>query len=148
MDILDIGHSVKQLRKKFAQSTGLPLREALSAATIATALRAEGVSYRCCLLDPVVTVWAFLLQILDTDRTCRKALGRIWAYLSARMDDSIIWPKVYKVVILGGPLFYFSSRKIFPCRSILLWSKSKCGLSTKACRKKIVVDMRPSKRPN
>ena len=89
MDILDIGHSVKQLRKKFAQSTGLPLREALSAATIATALRAEGVSYRCCLLDPVVTVWAFLLQILDTDRTCRKALGRIWAYLSVTDPDAM-----------------------------------------------------------
>ena len=92
MDILDIGHSVKQLRKKFAQSTGLPLREALSAATIATALRAEGVSYRCCLLDPVVTVWAFLSQILDTDRTCRKALGRIWAYLSASDPDAVPIP--------------------------------------------------------
>ncbi len=89
MDILDIGHSVKQLRKKFAQSTGLPLREALSASIIETALRSEGVSYRCCLLDPVVTVWAFLSQILDTDRSCRKALSRIWAYLSDSDPEEI-----------------------------------------------------------
>ena len=89
MDILDIGHSVKQLRQKFAHSTGLPLRQSLSASTIETALRAEGVSYRCCLLDPVVTVWAFLSQILDTDRTCRKALSRIWAYLSASDPQGI-----------------------------------------------------------
>jgi len=82
MDILDIGHSVKQLRQKFAHSTGLPLRGALSASTIEMALRAEGVTYRSGLLDPVITVWAFLSQILDTDRTCRKALSRIWAYLS------------------------------------------------------------------
>ena len=89
MDILDIGHSVKQLRQKFAHSTGLPLRQSLSASTIETALRAEGVSYRCCLLDPVVTVWAFLSQILDTDRTCRKALSWIWAYLSASDPQGI-----------------------------------------------------------
>jgi len=89
MDILDIGHSVKHLRQKFSQSTGLPLRDVLSASTIETALRAEGVSYRCCLLDPVVTVWAFLSQILDTDRTCRKARSRIWAYLSDSDPEEI-----------------------------------------------------------
>jgi len=89
MDILDIGHSVKQLRKKFAQSTGLPLRAALSAATIEAALRAEGVIYRCCLLDPVVTIWAFLSQILDSDRSCRKALSRIWAYLAESDPEEI-----------------------------------------------------------
>ena len=89
MDILDIGHSVKQLRKKFAHSTGLPLHGALSASTIETALRVEGVTYRSCLLDPVVTVWAFLSQILDTDRTCRKALSRIWAYLSDGAPEEI-----------------------------------------------------------
>ena len=89
MDIPDIGHSVKQLRKKFAQSTGLPLRDSLSAASIEAALRAEGVTYRCCLLDPVVTVWAFLSQILDSDRTCRKALSRIWAYLSESASEVI-----------------------------------------------------------
>ena len=54
MDILDIGHSVKQPRQKFAHITGLPLRQSLLVSTIETALRAEGVSYRCCLLDPVV----------------------------------------------------------------------------------------------
>ena len=89
MALSDIGHSVKQLRKKFAQSTGLPLRDVLSASTIETALRAEGFRYRRCLLDPVVTVWAFLSQILDTDRTCRKALSRIWAYLSDRDPEEI-----------------------------------------------------------
>lgn len=82
MDISDIGHSVKQLRQKFAQSIGLPIQAALSATTIEAALDAEGRISRCCLLDPVVTVWAFLSQILDTDRSCRKALSRIRAYLS------------------------------------------------------------------
>ena len=82
MDISDIGHSVKQLRQKFAQSIGLPIQAALSATTIEAALQAEERTSRCCLLDPVVTVWAFLSQVLDTDRSCRKALSRIRAYLS------------------------------------------------------------------
>ena len=90
MDISDIGHSVKQLRQKFAQSTGLPLGQALSGATIEAALREEGVTYRRCLLDPVVTVWAFLSQIIDTDRSCRKALSRVWAYLSDQAPEPIL----------------------------------------------------------
>lgn len=89
MDISDIGHSVKQLRQKFSQSIGLPIQAALSAATIEAALRAEGFTYRCCLLDPVVTVWAFLSQIIDTDRSCRKALSRVWAYLSDQAAEPI-----------------------------------------------------------
>lgn len=87
MDISDIGHSVKQLRQKFAQSIGLPLQAALSATTIEAALHAEGLTYRCCLLDPVVTVWAFLSQTIDTDRSCRKALSRIRAYLSDQAPE-------------------------------------------------------------
>ena len=75
-----IGHSVNQLRQKFSHSVGLPIRHALPAAAIEEVVRSEGVHYRQCLLDPVVTIWAFLSQILDTDRCCRKALSRVWAY--------------------------------------------------------------------
>jgi hypothetical protein len=89
MGITNIGHSVKQLRQKFAQSTGLPLRDTLSAATIEAAMQAEGVGGRRCLLEPVVTVWAFLSQVLDSDRSCRKAFSRIWAYLSDRGAEGL-----------------------------------------------------------
>jgi len=89
MATCDIGHSVKHLRQKFAQSIGLPFSQALSASTIEAALGAEGGSYRCCLLDPVVTVWAFLSQVIDTDRSCRKALSRIRAYLADQTSEPI-----------------------------------------------------------
>ena len=95
MDTCDIGHSVKHLRQKFAQSMGLPLGQALSASTIEAALGAEGATYRECLLDPVVTIWAFVSQIIDTDRSCRKALSRIWAYLSDRA------PKANTIAVEG-----------------------------------------------
>ena len=43
MTILSIGQSVKNLRQKFACSTGLPIRDALSAETIESALLTDAV---------------------------------------------------------------------------------------------------------
>jgi hypothetical protein len=82
LSIPTIGHSVHQLRQKFSHSVGLPIRDALPSAAIEAVLRSEGLTYRRCLFDPVVTIWAFLSQVLDTDRCCRKAVSRVWAYLS------------------------------------------------------------------
>jgi len=86
MCISIIGSSIKRLRQRFSQSTGLPIRETLSEAEIEATLKAEGVTYRRCLLDPIVTIWAFLCQVLDSDRSCRKALSRVFAYLSDSND--------------------------------------------------------------
>ena len=82
MSISLIGSKVKQLRQKFSQSVGLPIREALPTSEIEAAVEAEHVVYRRCLFDPIVTIWAFLSQVLDADRSCRKAISRVFAYLS------------------------------------------------------------------
>lgn len=82
MNIPFIGSKVKQLRQKFSQSVSLPIRDALPASRIEAALEAENVTYRECLFDPIITIWAFLSQVLDADRSCRKALSRVWAYLA------------------------------------------------------------------
>lgn len=82
MDIPIIGKRIQSLRQKFSQSAGLPIREALPEHVIASALKAERVTYRCCVFDPFVTTWAFLCQVLDSDRSCRKAISRVFAYLS------------------------------------------------------------------
>ena len=51
MNIPFIGSKVKQLRQKFSQSVGLPIRDALPASQIEAALEAEHVVYRRCLFD-------------------------------------------------------------------------------------------------
>lgn len=80
MSISIIGSSLQQLRQKFSQSVGLPIQECLSEKTIEAAVKAEQITYRHCLFDPIVTTWAFLSQILDSDRSCRKAISRVYAY--------------------------------------------------------------------
>lgn len=82
MSISIIGSSIKRLRQKFSQSTGLPIRESLSEKEIEAAFKAENVIYRRCFFDPIVTTWAFLSQTLDSDRSCRKAISRVFAYFS------------------------------------------------------------------
>jgi len=89
MSISIIGHSVNHLRQKFSQSVGLPIRDALPADAIEAVVRSKGLTYRRCLFDPVVTIWAFLSQILDSDRSCRKALSRVWAYLGESSNQAL-----------------------------------------------------------
>lgn len=34
------------------------------------------------LFDPIVTLWVFLSQILDTDKSCHNAVSKVIAYLA------------------------------------------------------------------
>ena len=89
MSISIIGSSIQRLRQKFSQSTGLPIREVLPEDEIEAVLKAENVAYRRCLFDPIVTTWAFLCQVLDSDRSCRKAISRVFAYLSDTQEETV-----------------------------------------------------------
>lgn len=80
MNIPIIGNKVKQLRRKFSQSVGLPIKDALPESTINQVIQAEGYQCRQCFFDPILTIWAFLSQTLDSDRSCRKAISRVMAY--------------------------------------------------------------------
>ena len=64
MSIPYIGNKVKQLRRKFSQSVGLPIKDTLPESAIEGALAAENYTYRACFFDPILTTWAFLSQTL------------------------------------------------------------------------------------
>ena len=68
------------LRQKFQQSIGLPFADILPEAEIEEALKAEGSSYRKRLFCPMITLWAWLSQVLDADKSCKKAVSRVVAY--------------------------------------------------------------------
>ena len=80
---MTIGNRVAILREKFAQSIGLPFAEILTESEIEQALQDEGVTYRKRLFCPIVTLWAWISQVLEKDKSCKKAVSRIVSYLVA-----------------------------------------------------------------
>lgn len=73
---------VQILKDKFNQSLGLPFKELLSESVIEQALTKLKIKYKRRLFDPFVTLWAFLSQVLNTDKSCHNAVSKIIAYLA------------------------------------------------------------------
>ena len=73
---------VQILKDKFSQSLGLPFKELLSESTINLALSELEIRYKKRLFDPIVTLWAFLSQVLDADKSCHNAVSKVIAYLA------------------------------------------------------------------
>lgn len=76
-------NQVEILKQKFVNSIGLPFREILPESEMMAALFAEKVEYRDRLFNPIVTLWAFLSQVLDSDKSLQNAVSRIIAWLAA-----------------------------------------------------------------
>ncbi len=76
-----VSNRVRILKDKFTQSLGLPFREVLPESVIQSAIDELKIKYRCRLFDPFVTLWAFLSQVLDVDKSCHNAVSRVIAYL-------------------------------------------------------------------
>ncbi|WP_181246540.1 IS4 family transposase [Chroococcidiopsis cubana] len=72
---------VKILKQKFSQSLGLPFQEILPESVIEQAIDELKIKYRRRLFDPFVTLWVFLSQVLDVDKSCHNAVSRVIAYL-------------------------------------------------------------------
>ncbi len=77
---------VEILKRKFVQRAGLPFREVLSEASIESALAEEKVRYRNRLYTPIVTIWAFLSQVLESDQSLANTalagaslVGKCWS---------------------------------------------------------------------
>ncbi|MHC5939298.1 transposase domain-containing protein [Nostoc sp.] len=73
---------VQILKDKFTQSLGLPFKEILPSSVIEQAMKELKIRYYQRLFDPMVTLWAFLSQVLDTDKSCHNAVSKVIAYLA------------------------------------------------------------------
>jgi hypothetical protein len=69
--------------QRLLNEPGLPLAHYLPAEEIGNACRAVGHVFRNRIVNPAVTLWMFVIQVLDPDHSCRKALARFLAYRSA-----------------------------------------------------------------
>jgi DDE family transposase len=75
------GRQIKALRTQFAQADGLPFADVLTAGRLEGALRDEKARWREVVYTPVLTLWAFLSQVIHPDGSCRAAVARVLAWL-------------------------------------------------------------------
>ncbi len=80
---------VKILKEKFKQSLGLPFQNLLPETEIQKVLDELKIKYRQRLFDPFVTLWAFLSQVLESDKSCHNVVSRVISYL---VDEKVELP--------------------------------------------------------
>ncbi|MEH1826804.1 MAG: IS4 family transposase [Nostoc sp.] len=73
---------VQILKDKFNSSLGLPFKDLLPPSVIEQALDELKIRYKERLFDPIVTLWAFLSQVIEADKSCHNAVSKIIAYLA------------------------------------------------------------------
>ena len=79
-----VSHQVRTERNKLLSADALPFCELLPASHVERVLAAENVEWRDCLYSPLVTLWTFLSQTLCVDHSCRQAVARLRAFLTAQ----------------------------------------------------------------
>jgi Transposase DDE domain len=72
---------IHSTRGKLIDEGGAMLREVLSAEKVQAAVEGAGVKYRQCLFTPLVTLWAYLAQVLSADGSCREAVAKLLSML-------------------------------------------------------------------
>jgi Transposase DDE domain len=75
---------IETLRTQFAQADGLPFADVLTADRLDRALQEEKAQWREAVYTPVLTLWAFLSQVVNRDSSCRAAVARVLAWLVSR----------------------------------------------------------------
>ncbi len=68
---------------RFAQRDGLPFADVLPESSIEQAIQDHGGGWRDDVFTPVVTLWAFLTQVICPVGCCRLAVARVMAWLVA-----------------------------------------------------------------
>ena len=75
-----VSQQVQSEVQKDRESEGLPFRDLLSEERILEALANAGVEFRDRIYTPMVTLWAFLSQVMDgKESSCQKAVSRVLA---------------------------------------------------------------------
>src|SRR5262245_60129578 len=75
---------VDSLRQQFLHDGPLPFADVLSSETLSEALQEIKASWKDRSCTPLVTLWAFLGQVLGADQSCRAAVARLIAHRVAQ----------------------------------------------------------------
>jgi len=75
------GHRVQKHKSHIIEDQDLCFTELLPREEVEEAIQRHHVCFRERLYTPLVTIWAFLYQVLATDQSCRAAVARLLAFL-------------------------------------------------------------------
>ena len=94
-----VSGQVQSELKDMESSEGLPFRDLLSAEQVVAALHASGMEFRERVFTPLVTLWAFLSQVMARERSsCRDAVSRVIADRVFRLVKlTFVWPSYCNV---------------------------------------------------
>ena len=67
----------------------LPYRDLLDGEIVRSALVEENLKFRVRRYSPLVTLWTFLTQVLDSDHSCRKAVSSLGAFLVSQGQPAV-----------------------------------------------------------
>jgi hypothetical protein len=81
----DLQVQVKSLRNAEA----LPYHELIDGEIVKAALEEEGLRFRVRVYTPLITLWAFMTQVLHLDHSCRKAVRSLIAFLVSEGQPQI-----------------------------------------------------------
>src|SRR5436305_5674921 len=77
---------IELVRTQFAQADGLPFADVLPAHRVERAIAGTAAAWREVVFTPLVTLGAFLGQVISADRSCRAAVARVLAWRVSRRE--------------------------------------------------------------
>lgn len=83
-----LSNYVELLRKRINNGIASLFEDMLPESMIQQILTEEGISYRNRLYPPFITLWTWLYQVLDKDKSCKNAVSRIVSCLSVHTPPS------------------------------------------------------------
>ena len=83
-----LSNCVELLRKRINNGIGSLFEDMLPESMIQQILAEEGISYRKRLYTPIITLWTWLHQVLDKDKSCKNAVSRVVSSLAAHTPPS------------------------------------------------------------
>ena len=98
-----VSQTVAILRDKLANSIGLPFAQLLPESSLEKILTEERVSYRKRRFCPIITLWAWLSQVLDPDKSCKNActINRpIGDFAESRCVTIALYQMLYQIPLI------------------------------------------------
>jgi hypothetical protein len=84
-----VARQVRRTRQQLLQDQDLCFGRLLPAARVQEAIQRHKVHFRKRMYTPLVTLWAFLYQVLSTDQACRAAVARLLAFLGLHESGTV-----------------------------------------------------------